>query len=188
MDTKKLRKQYMPLVPKINNALKYVESQLSDLPPSEFSVETNVKPYPSVKRKVEAENIHDPLELSDLVRGRLFFSDQFKFDDVIDIIKQLFGNKVKGVDKKTDRSKEHGLEYHGVIHVDMDIDGIRFELQLMPHEFKPYKDFLHEIYEKFRNPKVHDKMTDKQKEILRNTHNRMYKKLDEKAQSNRTDN
>lgn len=187
MDSKKLRKHYMYAVPKLNNALKHVESQLSDLPPSDFMLETNVKPYASVKRKMEAAQVNDPLELSDLVRGRLFFSEQFNFEDVIDIVKKIFGTNVKNIDKKSDRSKEHGLEYHGIIHVDINLDGIRFELQLMPKEFKPYKEFLHQIYEKFRNPKALEKLNDKQKELLRKTHNRLYKKLDEKAHSNRAD-
>lgn len=139
MDSKKLRKKYMPLVSKLNNALKYVQSQFSDLPPSEFQLESNIKPYASVKRKMEADQVHEPIELSDLVRGRLFFSSQFTSPEVIDIVKHLFGDKVVDVDKKPQKSKEHGLEYHGVTHVDMNIDGIRFELQVMPLEFRPHK-------------------------------------------------
>jgi hypothetical protein len=183
MDSKKLRKKYMPLVSKLNNALKYVQSQFSDLPPSEFQLESNVKPYASVKRKMETDQIDEPAELSDLVRGRLFFSPQFNHPEVIDIVKHLFGDKVTGVDKKPQKSKEHGLEYHGVTHVDMNIDGIRFELQIMPAEFRPHKEFLHQIYEKFRDPKIREKLTDKQKEFLRKTHNKMYKDLEKKSKT-----
>lgn len=186
MDTKKLRKDYMHSVPKLNKALKHVQEQLSDLPPSEFELETNVKPYASVKRKMETDRVKDPLELSDLVRGRLYFSDQFQHKDAVNIIQKLFGHQIKNIDKNIDRSKEHGLEYHGIIHVDLDIDGIRFELQIIPSEFKPYKEFLHNIYEKFRNPKSLDKLSDKQKEFLRKTHNQLYKKLDQTARTNRT--
>ena len=91
------------------------------------------------------------------------------------------------VDDGAHRSKEHGLEYHGVVHVQLDVDGIKFELQLMPQEFKPYNEFLHRIYEKFRNPKTHDKLSDKQKELLRKVHNNLFKKLDKQATDDRAD-
>jgi hypothetical protein len=186
MDPKKLRKQYMQCVPDLNKAMEHVKSQLADLPPSDFLVETNVKPYSSVKRKMETNGAKHPKELSDLVRGRLFFSDQFNHDDVCDIISKLFGKQVKEIDHKSSRSKEHGLEYHGMTHVDLDLDGTRFELQIMPLEFKPHKDFLHRIYEKFRNPKTLDKMTDQQKDFLRKVHNKSYKKLDDQAKEARS--
>jgi len=185
MDPKNLRKHYMHAVPKLNNALKYVQDQLSDLPPSEFELETNVKPYTSVRRKMESLRTKDPLELSDLVRGRLFYSPQFKAEDTLDIVKKLFNDKVANVNNGAHRSKEHGLEYHGVVHVQLDVDGIKFELQLMPKEFKPYNEFLHQIYEKFRNPKTHDKLSDKQKELLRKLHNNLFKKLDKQADDDR---
>lgn len=175
----------MQLVPHLNKALQHVETQLADVPTSEFTLETNLKPYMSVKRKMETDCVQDPAELSDLARGRLFYSEQFNVDDVLNIIKRLFSNKINGVDKHNERSKEHGLEYHGVVHVDLDLNGIRFELQLMPIEFKPHKEFLHQIYEKFRNPKSLDKLSDKQKEFLRKVHNQMYKKLDKEAKDKR---
>lgn len=186
MDPKKLRKQYMQCVPDLNKAMEHVKKQLADLPPSDFEVETNVKPYMSVKRKMEARNARHPKELSDLVRGRLFFSDQFNHEDVCDILSQLFGKQIKGVDDNVHHSKEHGLEYHGVTHVDLDIDGTQFELQVMPVEFKPHKEFLHQIYDKFRNPKTLNKLSDQQKDFLRKVHNRAYKKLDDQAQKARS--
>jgi|SRR5580698_9861126 hypothetical protein len=185
MDPKKLRKQYMQVVPKLKHAMQYVQSQLSDLPPSDFELQTNIKPYPSVKRKMEADRVKDPAELSDLVRGRLFFSPQFQHEDVLDILHQLFGKKVAKIDKHMDRSTEHGLEYHGIVHLDLDCDGVHFELQLMPQEFKPFKEFLHQIYDKFRNPKSLDKLSDKQKTFLRKTHNNLYKKINQQAHTNR---
>src|ERR1700678_325443 len=185
MDTKKLRKDYMKSVPKLNEALKHVQEQLCDLPPSDFELETNVKPYASVKRKMELDHVRDPLELSDLVRGRLYFSDQFRHKDIINIIHKLFGNQLTNIDKNADRSKEHGLEYHGIIHLGLNINGVRFELQVLPSEFKPYKDFLHNIYEQFRNPKLLSKLSDKQQGFLRDTHNKIYKKINLQANSNR---
>lgn len=177
----------MHLVPQLNKALKHVREQLSDLPPSDFQVETNLKPYPSVKRKMELDHIKDPAELSDLARGRLFFSDQFRHGDVLDILKRLFGPQIQKVDKNQHRSSEHGLEYHGIVHVDLDCDGVHFELQLMPQEFKPYKEFLHKIYEKFRDPKSLGKLSDPEKKNLRKLHNNVYKKLNQQAQINRGD-
>lgn len=185
MDPKKLRKRYMQALPHLNKAMQHVKEQLADMPPSDFLLETNLKPYLSIKRKMAERNEKDPMALSDLVRGRLFFSDQFTFSDALGILKKLFGKQIKNVDKKSHVSKEHGLEYHGVIHIDMDVNGINFELQLMPLEFRPYKDFLHQIYEKFRNPKEYDKLSEQQKNFLRKVNNRIYKKLDRNAKSNR---
>lgn len=185
MDPKKLRKQYMQCVPALNKALEHVHEQLADLPPSEFQLETNMKPYASVKRKMDTDHVKDPMELSDLVRGRLFFSDQFNHDEVVDLLSKLFGKNIKNVDSNKHRSKEHGLEYHGIVHVDLNFDGTNFELRVIPVEFKPYKEFLHQIYEKFRNPKTLDKLSDKQKELLKKVHNRLYKKLHDTADSNR---
>jgi len=185
MDTKTLRRSYMGLMPKLNKALEHVNEQLADLPPSDFSLETGLKPYPSIKRKMEHDNIRDPAELSDLARGRIFFSSDYNHKELLDIIHKLFGSKIKNVDKNANSEKEHGLEYKSIIHVNLGIDGINFELQLIPEEFKPYKEFLHNIYDQFRNPKTCDKMSDKQKEFLRKTHNTIYKKIDEKAQSSR---
>ena len=176
----------MQLVPHLNKAMKHVQTQFADIPPSELVLETNVKPYASVKRKMEHDNVRDAGELSDLVRGRLFFSEQFNLEDVMDIVKKLFEHNIKNVDKKISRSPEHGLEYQGITHVDMEIGGVKFELQVMPLEYKPHKEFLHQIYDKFRNPKELDKMNDKQKDFLRNTHNKMYKSLAQQAKANRT--
>lgn len=176
----------MQAAPHLNKAKQHVDTQLADLPPGDFILETNMKPYSSVKRKMEERGTKNPLELSDLVRGRIYFSEQFNFEDVIDILKKLFGNQIKKIETNIHRAKEHGLEYHGITHVDLTINGINFELQLMPMEYKPYKEFLHQIYEKFRNPKTLDKMSDKQKNLLRKVHNKMYEKLDNLSEENRS--
>jgi hypothetical protein len=185
MDPKKLRKRYMQILPHLGKAKEHVESQLADLPPSEFLLETNLKPYTSMKRKMEDRDESDPAKLSDLVRGRLFFSEHFTFEDALNILRKLFGKNIKKIDKKKHVHEDHNLEYHGVIHVDMDISGINFELQLMPIEFRPYKQFLHQIYEKFRNEKEYDKLSEKQRDFLRKVHNRTYRALDAKSKSNR---
>jgi hypothetical protein len=186
MEPKKLRKHYMQIVPHLNKAMEHVKSQLADLPPSEFQLETNVKPYPSVKRKMELDRVKYPQDLSDLVRGRLFYSDQFRRADVLNILHQLFDAQIKNVDDNKERAPEHGLAYHGVTHVDLDINGTQFELQIMPAEFQPYQEFLHQIYEKFRNAKTLDKLSDKQREFLRKIYNGTSKKLDDHAKKVRS--
>lgn len=186
MDPKKLRKQYTRLIPHLNKAMKNIKEALSDLPPADFTLETNMKPYTSIKRKMETNDAKDPAELSDLARGRLFFSEQFNHDDVLDILDKLFGKKIAKIDNKKHHAKEHGLEYHGIVHVDLNFDGTNFELQVMPIEFKPHKEFLHRIYEKFRDPKSADKLTDQQKAFLRKVHNDAYKKLDDLSKKNRS--
>lgn len=188
MDPRKLRKQYMLLMPKLKKALEHVNHQLRDLPPADFVLETNMKPYSSIKRKMEAEDIRDPSELSDLVRGRIFYSPQFNADNIVDILKKLFGKTISDIDDNTHRAPEHGLEYHGIVHVHLNFDGTNFEMQLMPLEYKPYKEFLHQIYEKFRDEKSRNKMTDHQKKFLRKVHNKLYEKLDDEAENNRSDN
>jgi hypothetical protein len=188
MDPKKLRKEYMKLQPKLRKVMEHVTTQLADLPPDDFILETNVKPYTSIKRKMETDDIRNPEELSDLIRGRIFYSPGFNANDIVGILKKLFGKSIKDIDNNKRRSPEHGLDYHGIVHVDLNFDGTNFELQLIPLEFKPYKEFLHQIYEKFRNEKDRDKMSDHQKKFLRKIHNKMYKKLDDEAQKNREDN
>lgn len=188
MDPKKTRKQYIQLAPKLKQILEHVNEQLADLPSSDFMLETNMKPYTSIKRKMETEGLRDPSELSDLVRGRIFYSDQFNADNIMDILRKLFNKHIADVDDNKHRAPEHGLEYHGIVHVHLDFDGIQFEMQLMPLEFKPYKEFLHQIYEKFRDEKSRKKLTDHQKDFLRKIHNNLYKKLDDEAQKNRASN
>lgn len=185
MDPKKLRKQYMQLVPHLNKAIKHVQTQLADLPPSDFELETNLKPYTSIKRKMETDRVRDPVELSDLARGRIFFSKEFNVEDVIGIVQKLFGEQMGKVQRNNHASTEHGLKYQGIAHIDINIDGTNFELQIMPTEFKPHKELLHQIYEKFRTPKELDKMSDTQKNFLRKTHNELYKKIHQQAETNR---
>lgn len=185
MDPKKLRKSYKEHLPTLSKVMGLVKQQLSDLPPSDFQLETCLKPYTSIKDKMERNHARDPSELSDLVRGRLFFSDQYDQNEVVDLLSEIFGKNIKDVDEKRHQSKEHGLEYHGVVHVDLDFNGTNFELKVMPVEFKPYEEFSHQIYDKFRNPKTYNKLSDKQKDLLKKVHNNLYKKLHETATSNR---
>jgi hypothetical protein len=170
MDPKKLRKKYMEVMPKLTGALEQLKGQLSDMPPSDFQVETGLKPYPSTKRKMVEERIKNPLELKDLVRGRIYFSDQFELKDVMEIIKQLFGKKIVKSDNKD--TNNCGLEYTGITDVNLDMDGIPCELQVMPAALKPHQEISHQIYDQLRNPK--SKLSDEEKEFLRHRHNKLF--------------
>lgn len=183
MDPKKLRKAYMQILPHLNGALKHVQSALSDVPPSDFLLETNIKPYASAKRKMLEHNIHEPAELPDLVRGRLFFSEEYNPKEVIALLKKVFGNKLTKATKKD--TNECGLEYHGVTDVNLDCDGIQFELQLMPISFKPHQELSHHIHNKLRSDR--SKLSDEEKDFLRRAHNKLFKKLDTKSKIKESD-
>jgi hypothetical protein len=185
MDPKKLRKQYMHLMPHLNKALHAVQSALADLPPADFALETNLKPYLSIKKKMLKNRETDPATLPDLARGRLFFSKDYNPKEVIDLLKKVFVNKVKGANKKD--TNDCGLEYPGVTDVSLDMDGLSFELQLMPMEYKDHQNLSHQIYDELRNDQDKNKLTDIQKAFLRNTHNKLFKALDVKSKTPKDD-
>ena len=173
------------MLPKLQQARQAVRERLADLPPADFTLETGLKPYRSIKRKMETDHAKKPEDLSDLARGRLFFSEQFQQEHVLDLLKRLFGT---GIGTIEDKAKcEHGLEYHGIVHVNLNLDGQPFELQVLPMEYKPHRQFLHGIYERFRDPKRLEKLTPERKETLSKIHNDMYQKLHEQALKNRSD-
>lgn len=179
MDSKQIRRQYLQALPKLNAALQFVQDKLTNLPASDFAVEINMKPYSSVQKKVVKDKLDNILQMSDLVRGRVFFSKKYIFSDLLKLLKSLLGKTIKKTDKKN--TSEDGLEYCGIMHLDLLIDGIKFELQLIPEEFKPYKELLHNIYEKIRS----GGLSDKQKYLLRTINNKLYHTLDNKAKENR---
>jgi hypothetical protein len=173
MDPKQLRKQYSQHLPAINKALEHVQKQMADVSPSDFVLETNIKPYASVKRKMLDRNIRDPLELPDLVRGKLFYSEDYQPKEVVDLIRQLFKNKIKHIGKKD--INDCGLAYPGTTDVNLDIDGVGFELQLMPMRYQPHQQLSHQIHDQLRND--HGKLTDVQKKFLQRTHNNLFQSL-----------
>lgn len=179
MDPKKLRKQYMHLMPSLNKAMQHVQSQLADLPPHDFLVETNLKPYLSIKKKLMRGQDNDPTSFPDLARGRLFYSKDYNPKEVISLLKEIFGNQVKSSKKKD--TNDCGLEYNGVTDVNLDIDGVQFELQLMPMDYRDHQNFSHEIYDQLRNDQ--GKLTDVQKDFLKRTHNKLFKALDVKSRA-----
>ena len=182
MDSKEIRQSHMKLLPHMNEAVKSVQKQLSDLSGSDFILETNIKPHDSVKRKMEERRLRNIQDLSDLVRGRLYFSDQFTFKEVMGLLTHFLGAQIKNVEKKDE--KEHGLIYKGIMHVDLNVNGLKFELQVLPIEFHPHKETLHKIYEQLRSD---HSLSDKQKETLRKIHNKMIHGLDELAGYNRSE-
>ncbi len=173
----------MHLLPSLNKAMQHVQSQLADLPSYDFSLETNLKPYLSIKKKMLREHESDPATLPDLARGRIFYSKEYSPKEVVDLLKKLFGNQVKKSSKKD--TNDCGLEYPGVTDVGLDIDGVQFELQLMPSEYKEHQDFSHKIHDKLRDDK--SKLSDQEKEFLRHTHNKLFKALDVKSKASKND-
>ena len=183
MDPKKLRKQYMHLMPSLNKAMQHVQSQLADLPPHDFLLETNLKPYLSIKKKMLRDRESDPSILPDVARGRLFFSQDYNPKEVVDLLKKIFPGQLTGSKKKD--TNDCGLEYPGVTDVNLDIDGVQFELQLMPLNYKDSQELSHQIHDQLRSDK--DKLTDVQKEFLKSTHNKLFKALDVKSKAPKSD-
>jgi hypothetical protein len=179
--SKKIRKQYQQLLPKLNETMKVVEDRLSDLPSSDFTIETNFKPFDSIINKFGKDKLNHLLEMPDLIRGRIFFSTDYVFEEVIKMLKAIFDKNINKIDKKKGEA-EHGLEYFGVIHCDLLIDGIKFELQVIPIEFKRYKPFLHNIFQQLRSK---NKLSEEEKDKLRKTHNDLYHQLNHWAKNNR---
>lgn len=183
MNTKKIRQQYLQILPKLREALSIVQDKLSDLPQPDFELNINFKPYKSIKEKYVKDKLSNLSEMSDLVRGRLFFSSDYQIEEVLSLLKKLFRNTVHNIDKKRGKA-EYELEYTGVTHLDLNINDINFELQVMPIEFKPFKLLLHNIYEKLRSQD--NNLSEEKKEALRNLNNKIYKKLNLKATQNRS--
>jgi len=181
MNSGKIRKQYLQILPKLQDTLSLVQDRLSDLPQPDFELDINLKPFESVKRKMGADHLKKITDMSDLVRGRLFFSDQYISKEIIKLMKELLHDWIKKIDVK--RHGEYNLQYHGIIHIDLNIDGISFELQIMPIEYKPFKLFFHKIYELLREPK--NNLSEEQKAKLIKKHNKIYEAVYNKAQSNR---
>lgn len=184
MDAKHIRKEYIRALPALHNAMRKIKAKLASLPQQDFIIETNYKPYKSVQRKAEERGSNHLTDLSDLIRGRVFFSTNVSHKDALANLKSKLDDFVKSVDNK--KQKDYGLEYRGIIHIDLSVDGVNFELQLIPIEFKHYKPFLHRVYELFRDKKKADKLSDKEKDLLRSTHNELHRNLDRIAHENRS--
>lgn len=181
---RKMRKQYCQLLPLLQGTAKYVERILEDLPKQEFELETNIKPYKRTSEKANERKIKDLRDLSDLVRGRIYYSDNFNHKEVLDLLCEIFDDNLDVKDVEWKEKNDHGLHYEGVLHMDLKIGDVKFELQIMPVEFKPFKETLHKIYEMLRSQD--ENMSEEKREALKKLNNKMYKKIVEKAKKNRS--
>lgn len=174
------RKQYCQVLPALQEAKQWLEDKLSDLPKPDFLLETGIKPFPRTVEKAQENRVKSLTDLSDLVRGRIYFSDNFEHHEVIGLLKEILRDKIKKIDAK--HSHQLGLDYNGVVHCDLDLGGIKFELQILPVEFLPYKEALHQIYEHLRGSK---ELPEERKAKLREIHNKIYKHVNRQYRKNR---
>jgi len=177
---KSLQKQYDLLLPHLEAVSNYIKSLLKFLPSQDFELETGVKLLPSIARKMKVKNEKNILKLSDLVRGRLYYSPNYTQDEVLRFLKKIAKGKIRKLDSKG--SGDLGLKYKGILHVDFQVGQFVFELQIVPREYKPYKKLLHRIYEKMRDQ---NHLTKQQKERLRDLHNNLSDDLLRESKENR---
>lgn len=177
---KTLQKQYDLLLPHFEAVDNYIKSLLKFLPSQDFELETNIKSLSSIARKMKEKNEKNILKLSDLVRGRLYYSPNYTQDDVLRFLKKIAKGKIQKIDSK--QKGDLGLKCKGVLHVDFQVGQFIFELQILPKEFKPFKKLLHRIYEKLREK---NNLTKQQKERLQDLHNKLYDDLTRESKENR---
>jgi len=75
------------------------------------------------------------------------------------------------------QSRDYGLRYRGIVHVDFDFGGINFELQIIPLGFKDYIEPLHKVYELLRD---HADLPEDTKKHLIELHNKIYDTFEKK--------
>ena len=88
-------------------------------------------------------------QLSDLTRGRVFFPKDSNYQQTLQILIKALGSNIRKIEWK--RDQDYGLHYHGILHVDLEFNGIKFELQIVPIGFKPFIELQHQIYQLFRD-------------------------------------
>lgn len=173
MQRSDIRHQYLKLFPHLQKVIDQVDDKLSQLPSDDFQYELAFKPLDSVQNKLQDRHEDDLTQLSDLVRGRVFFSQDYTFEQAIDKIKDCLGDWIKHTENKKD--KHDGFRYFGVVHLDLCIDGINFELQVMPVEHKTFLPILHYCYEYHR---YNSESSNSEKDRLRFLNNDIYKMLE----------
>ncbi len=172
MDT---AKQYHTLLPKLTTVLSKISQLLHQEFQKGFVIETNIKTLHSISRKCREKDCKDITELSDVIRGRLFFPQPYTYDQTLHQLIKLLGSKIKKIDWK--KTRDHGLKYRGIVHLDIQMEGINFELQVIPLGFRPFVEPQHKIYEILRDDVKIDKDT---KERLIKMHNQMFDMLEDK--------
>lgn len=167
--------QYAALLPKLTRVLAKMTAVLQQAFPEGFVVETGLKTAQSTIRKCKEKECSQIKELSDLIRGRLYFPRSFDYQHTLQKLIGLLGSRIKQIDWK--KSRDHGLEYRGIVHVDILIDDLKFELQVIPLGFKPFVEPQHKIYTMLRDGVKIDAETKKQ---LKELHNQMFDMLESK--------
>ncbi len=175
-----VRQQYIKLLPKLQRISETIHYMCDHLPDQSIKLETNIKPFKRAYEKMRDRKLSSLLNLSDLVRGRLYYSKNITPQKITNKLGEIFKDFIVQIQNK--KETDYGLAYQGIIHIDMKFGNINFELQVLPIEFKPYKDILHYIYEILRN---NNNLSAKQKSFLVKIHNKIYKNINERAARNR---
>lgn len=165
--------QYTALLPKLTRILAQVAQTLQKAFSGGFVVETGLKTASSISRKCQDKECRKIDQLSDLIRGRLYFPQSWDYQRTLHKLIGVFGSRIKKIDWK--KSRDYGLEYRGIVHVDLIVDGIKFELQVIPLGFKPFVEPQHKIYTMLRDGVKMDQATKKQ---LMELHNQMFDMLE----------
>lgn len=174
MDDVAIEEKHQSVRSKLLKVLQHIEEKLIDACP-DCLIETDIKTLQSTIRKCKDKNTDDITKFSDLIRGRLYFPDYYNYDNILHKLISKFSNDIKKLDWK--KSKDHGLEYRGIVHMDLCIDGINFELQVIPDGFKKYIEPQHKIYELLRD---HIELPKETREHLSDLHNKIFEVLEKK--------
>jgi hypothetical protein len=175
-----IRHQCRELLPLLEKSLGEIEQTLSALPDN-FVLEVSIKPFVRLFAKMQEREMQDPQELSDLIRGRLYFPSESNHRKTVDLLTKLLGSKIKGIDYKNQGDNQEGT-YPGVIHVDLNLNGINFELQVLPIEFRGSIEIFHNLYELIRDK---GKMPEKLRKKLTDIHDQLGKHLMQDARHER---
>lgn len=170
--------QYNDLLPKLKKTLAHIDQILHQEFGDGFVIETSLKTAESTIRKCEDKQCKDINKLSDLIRGRLFFPPSFTYQQVLHRLIKIFKQKIVKIEWK--KSYDHGLIYRGILHIDLEINGTTFELQVMPLGFRPFVEPQHKIYALLRDdPKLDENV----KKRLIKMHNDMFDMLEDNYSS-----
>jgi len=107
-------------------------------------IKSRIKPIKSVKDKVFGRGKKFS-EMNDLVAGAVMFDTKEEADKFVKDFRRKNGDKVKGYEeKKQANAGEFG--YYGAHHLDVEIDGFIFEIQVMTKQLWGRKSVAHDIY------------------------------------------
>lgn len=170
----KILQQYEEIKPKLFPLFKVILKNLHNIVPDAL-IEGNIKTLESIIRKYNKKHYTDISEFSDLIRARLFFPSTYNYDQVLQKIIDRLNDYIVKIDWQ--QSKDYGLHYRGVVHIDFIFDGIKFELQVIPLSFRSYIEPLHKVYEMLRD---HSDLPKEVKENITDLHNKIYDLFEKK--------